>query len=186
MNISHLHDNNILNFHSRVVYCKCARLLIQGIRLQYCIIQNAQSVKSIREYFITLVWVCMHWPMDHYVIRLLMIRAGPLTSAWIPSIIAPFPRFPTASFKWESIADVFSGYSLGKTTVARKVVVPCFGKTPWVCSEKKDWVDASIDKKITHYKEQDITQTSTWVQPEIQYITTATCNQIWRWWVNPG
>lgn len=75
----------------------------------------------------------VYWSMAHYV----MICVGPLTSAWIPSIIAPFPCFPTTSFKRESIADVFSWCSLGKTTVARKEVVPCFGKTPWVCSKIK-------------------------------------------------
>ena len=49
------------------------------------------------------------------------------TSACIPSITAPFPFLPTASFKLESMAAVFSGCSLGKMTVDRKEVVPCLG-----------------------------------------------------------
>ena len=108
-----------------------------------------------------------------------MICDRPLTSAWIPSIIDPFPCFPTASFKRESMANVFSGYSLGKITVARKEVVPCFGKTPWVCSDKRGWCIHLSGKKYALWRARHNTNKliiSTWVQPEIQYITTATCN----------
>lgn len=64
--------------------------------------------------------------------------------------MAPFPCFPTAWFKRESTAAVFSGWSLGKTTVARNDVVPCFGKTFCVWSVKEQTEHKLSNAKKMH------------------------------------